>query len=78
MAGGENAEYAPCGKCSAKAIRVTEGIETDWYRCTECAAEFGIDWDVEGPPDEPCWPPSEEWLADFRRYKEVMKADQKK
>jgi len=50
MAGGENAEYVPCGKCSARAIRVSEGIETDWYRCTQCAAEFGIDWDGKGPP----------------------------
>ena len=78
MAGGENAEYVPCGRCAAKANRESEGIETDRYQCTECATEFGIDWDGEGPPAEPCWPPSAKWLAEFHRFRTIMEEGQKK
>src|SRR5262245_52867881 len=60
MAGGENAAAVPCWECAERADRFREGIETDWYRCTSCRHEFGIDYEYSGPPDAPLWPPTPE------------------
>jgi hypothetical protein len=60
MAGGSNAAIVPCVNCGGKAPRTSEGLETDWYVCSECGKKFGIDWDHDGPPDKPCWPAPEE------------------
>lgn len=57
MAGGPHADRVPCIHCGGCAIRRTEGLENDWYRCTQCCREFGIDWSG-GPPTTRCWPPA--------------------
>ena len=73
MAGGPNAECVPCIRCAGKANRVSEGIETDYYQCSECAEKFGIDWEgAGGPPDQPRWPPSAEEVAEIRRIREIL------
>jgi len=53
MAGGKFAEYVAC-VCKGKAKRTSEGLENDWYKCTECNKVFGIHW--EHKPTEPQWP----------------------
>ena len=73
MAGGENAALVPCLNCVGRAIRTFEGMEDDWYECTECGAKFGIDWSHEGPPQKPCWPLSEEEIKEARRVIAVIK-----
>jgi len=66
MAGGANAAIVPCLKCAGPAHRTYEGQEDDHYRCSECGSEFGIDWSVEGPPETPRWPISEEEAKKIR------------
>ena len=66
MAGGPNASIAMCIHCTGKAIRVSEGLENDWYLCDECGKGFGIDWSG-GQPDGPCWPPPPKELEEARR-----------
>lgn len=67
MAGGVNAAIVPCSKCVGRAVRTSEGLETDWYSCTECGARFGIDWAYDGPPQTPCWPISEAEAEERRK-----------
>jgi DNA-directed RNA polymerase subunit RPC12/RpoP len=67
MAGGKNAAIVPCGKCVRAAVRTSEGLEDDYYRCSECGYEFGIDWSYDGPPQKPCWPISEEETEERRK-----------
>jgi hypothetical protein len=51
----------------AQATRVSEGLETDGYRCAD-GHTFLVDWSA-GAPTAPTWPPSPEdlevvaWLA---------------
>jgi hypothetical protein len=54
-----------CMRCGEKAQRTYEGIEDDHYRCERCGFEFGVDWS-RGPPERPCWPPSDEEREAFR------------
>ena len=63
MAGGPNAAVAPCLHCAGPAERVSEGSETDWYRCPGCGTRFGMDFDAEGPAREPMWPITAEQRA---------------
>jgi hypothetical protein len=35
--------------------------------CSECGDKFGIDWSVDGPPQSPCWPISEEEAKKIRK-----------
>lgn len=56
MAGGMYAAAVPCLRCAERADRVVDGLETDYYRCTACGYQFGIDWATSGPPQTPCWP----------------------
>ena len=56
MAGGVHAAAVPCIKCAQRADRVSEGLEDDYYQCHACGYQFVIDWSVEGPPQQPCWP----------------------
>ena len=58
MAGGPNAAAMMCMSCGEKAVRTYEGIEDDHYHCEQCGVEFGVDWS-RGPPEQPCWPPSQ-------------------
>jgi hypothetical protein len=67
MAGGVNAAVVPCGKCAGPAHRTYEGQEDDHYRCGECGYSFLIDWHVDGPPQNPCWPVSEEKAEEIRK-----------
>lgn len=67
MASGIHAAAVPCIKCAGRADRTSEGQENDYYRCSECGSEFGIDWSYDGPPQSPCWPISEEEAAERRR-----------
>jgi hypothetical protein len=67
MAGGVNAAIVPCGKCAGPSHRTYEGQEDDHYRCSECGYTFGIDWHVDGPPQYPCWPISEEKAEEIRK-----------
>jgi len=67
MAGGRNAAIVPCLHCAGAAHRLTEGMEDDSYRCSECGREFGIDWSYDGPPQTPRWPISEEEAKEIRR-----------
>ena len=73
MAGGINAAIVPCLKCVGRAVRTSEGIEDDWYECTECGSKFGIDWSHGGPPQKPCWPLSEAEDKEARRIIELLK-----
>ncbi len=66
MAGGENAGIVPCLKCAGPAHRTHEGQEDDYYKCSECGSEFGIDWSCDGPPKRPCWPISGEEAEKIR------------
>jgi len=66
MAGGPNAAVVMCLHCAGKAVRTSEGIEDDLYRCEECGATFGIDWSG-GQPQQPCWPPTPAELEQARR-----------
>jgi len=68
MAGGPNAAVVPCMKCFGRAVRTSEGLENDAYRC-EAGHAFLVDWTYDGPPKEPRWPPTDEERARF----EVMK-----
>ena len=72
MAGGPNASVAPCMRCSDPADRISEGLETDWYRCRSCGLKFGIDFEAEGPPAEPMWPITAEKRADILRGRELL------
>lgn len=63
MAGGENAAAVACWECAERADRFREGMETDWYRCSSCRHEFGIDFEYSGPPDAALWPPTTEERA---------------
>ena len=65
MAGGPNAAAMMCMSCGEKAVRTYEGIEDDHYRCEQCGFEFGVDWS-RSPPEQPCWPPSDEEREAFR------------
>jgi hypothetical protein len=65
MAGGPNAEAAPCLHCAERADRVSEGLETDYFLCSACGSKFGIDFDAAGPPDAPMWPPTAEEKAEL-------------
>ncbi|MDQ3908565.1 MAG: hypothetical protein M3268_09515 [Acidobacteriota bacterium] len=67
MAGGVNAAVVPCLRCAGRAERTSEGIENDYYECRECGLKFGIDWFYDGPPQQPCWPISEEEAEERRR-----------
>lgn len=63
MAGGPYASEAPCLECLSdgtvtKVIRVSEGAETDHYRC-EKGHLFGMTF-PKGPATEPMWPPPPE------------------
>lgn len=55
MAGGKYAVAVPCLKCAKRADRNYEGLENDYYRCSVCGYEFGIDWASAGAPLKPCW-----------------------
>jgi hypothetical protein len=72
VAGGPNAAAVLCQKCLGRAVRVSEGLEDDYYRCERCGYAFGIDWS-EGQPASPCWPPSAEALAEARRVQELLR-----
>lgn len=67
MAGGINAAIVPCINCAGRAVRDSEGLETDWYKCEECGHGFGIDWSHCGPPETPRWPLTEEEAEEARR-----------
>lgn len=67
MAGGVNAAIVPCRKCAGPAHRTSEGTEDDYYMCSKCGDKFGIDWSVDGPPQSPCWPISEEEAKKIRK-----------
>lgn len=68
MAGGIYAAAVPCLKCAGRADRIYEGLEDDYYRCSACDYEFGIDWASAGPPLKPCWPISEAEAAERRSW----------
>jgi hypothetical protein len=70
MAGGPNAAVVVCMYCTAKAPRVSEGLEDDWYQCDDCGRRFGIDWSG-GQPETLCWPPSPEQLRMIRGRKSL-------
>ena len=53
-------------------MRVSEGLEDDWYESTECERKLGIDWSVDGPPESPCWPPSDEDRAVFEEMSKLL------
>jgi len=73
MAGGLNGAVVPCMRCAGKSLRISEGIEDDTYTCTECKHNFGIDWaEGDGPPKKPCWPPSEEWMNQFKQFVDMQ------
>lgn len=63
MAGGPHASEVMCPTCFldesvvTKAVRLSEGVETDQYRC-ERGHLFGIDWS-RGAATKPQWPPPE-------------------
>ncbi len=67
MAGGVNAAVVPCLQCAERAVRISEGLENDYYRCSACGYEFGIDWSYDGPPPMPCWPISQEEVAERKK-----------
>lgn len=54
----------PCIHCFGPAARLSVGQETDYYYCTRCAKQFGIDWSNSPPVTSPCWPPDIEWWLD--------------
>ncbi len=56
MAGGIYAAAVPCLKCAGRADRIYEGLEDDYYRCSACGYEFGIDWSYAGAPSAPAGP----------------------
>lgn len=63
MAGGKFAAEVACLVCLGdgvltKAVRVSEGQESDQYRCGK-GHLFGIDY-ARGPATEPQWPPPPE------------------
>jgi len=66
MAGGKHAKFVACMKCAGKAQRTSEGLETDWYKCTECSNKFGITW--EEIPYKPQWPISDEQKNDIKSW----------
>jgi hypothetical protein len=72
MAGGINAAVVPCMKCLGRADRTSEGLETDYYVCSECGHGYGIDWSHGGPPQRPCWPLSEEEAKEARRMIDLI------
>ena len=88
MAGGPHAAIVPCHYCvmekgvAVPAKRTYDGSETDYFKC-ENGHEFGICYSddmIEGPPDEPQWPPSEEFLRQaemIRAQVEGKKKDEK-
>lgn len=69
MAGGDFAAAVMCLHCLARADRVGEGQETDWYVCSACGQKFGVDWSEDGPPRSPAWPPMPAQLAEARRLR---------
>lgn len=68
MAGGRYAESTMCPQCLARADRVTEGVEDDYYACPSCGTRFGIDWS-HGQPKTPCWPPTKEQIEQAREVR---------
>ena len=56
MAGGPHAAATACLRCAERAERVSEGSETDFYRCGRCGCQFGMDFDALGEPTKPLWP----------------------
>lgn len=67
MSGGPHAAIVPCLKCAGPANRTSEGLEDDYYRCSQCGYTFGIDWSYDGPPQRPCWPISEQEAETIRK-----------
>jgi hypothetical protein len=67
MAGGPHAATVMCMRCAGRAVRVAQGMETDRYRCDSCGFDYLINWEVFGPPAEPCWPPRPEDRAAVQR-----------
>ena len=74
MSGGENAEFVACTRCAEQALRMSEGIETNWYLCASCGNKFGIDWSYDGPPDVPQWPPTKEQVEAIKRMAKLLDA----
>ena len=72
MAGGPNAAVVACMRCGEKALRISEGLESDYYKCSDCGETFSIDWECDGPADKPCWPPSKEWNLEFQAVQEQL------
>lgn len=73
MAGGPNAAVIMCMHCTGRAVRTSEGLEDDYYRCDECGRHFGVDWS-RGQPAKPCWPPTTEELEEARRILALLAA----
>jgi len=48
-----------------RAVRVSEGVESDQYRC-EKGHTFGMDWH-KGPAPEPLWPPDPDLVEAFAK-----------
>jgi hypothetical protein len=48
-------------------VGISEGYETDWYKCDYCGHGFGIDCSRCGPPETPRWPLTEEEAKEARR-----------
>jgi len=69
MAGGPNANFVMCMKCTGKAKRIYEGLEDDHYLCEKCGCRFGIDWSNDSPLGKPCWPPSEEEIEAAKKLR---------
>jgi hypothetical protein len=77
MAGGEYAAIVPCLRCAGAADRIHEGLEDDHYRCRKCHCEFAIDWSYDGPPENPCWPISEEEAEERRKIAKKIYSNKK-
>jgi hypothetical protein len=58
-----------CLSCLGRAVRISEGLENDAYKCEVCGKGFSVDW-RRGGPDKPIWPPSQE---DLRMAREVQR-----
>lgn len=69
MAGGPHAHSMLCLSCLGRAVRISEGLENDGYKCESCGKGFSVDW-RRGVPEKPIWPPSEE---DLRMAREIQR-----